>query len=924
MSPVGLGLWYIANRTLASGAPLSKNIALLAGEFFVPSPDVNNCASGGSNCGYTDVFIDLRGDGHPDALSYDSYRGGDYFLARNTGNGFLDRYETAPEPGATDGSSGFAPPFWINGRPNPGIVVADLNADGKQDILITSGANGNTGLAAALGQGRTWPFDPPSYLWAQSDQGLNIIPLPDDPALITIGDFNGDGLADIAEIVNGELHIYIHMGNRPDVITRIVEGTDEDHTISWSPISDPDIYHLNGTCSFPTICLNSGVWAVRDLARFDATGGTSHLTYSYANARSDASGRGWLGFEHTEEIDSATGITYESSYDNFTTKTWNQNQSFGYNYPFVGLPQTDGYNTFVGLLNSLSDVRFTTYQYVASSANPAVYSVEPSQVVDKQYDTTYNFAQPFRQITTTYQYDSFQNPRSITRTSGDGYTNVKITDYLNDPNTWLISLPLRTTETDTTPSGESVTRTTTYGYDGSGGLREQTAEPQGDTSVKLDRYLSRDAAGLVTSILDIGGNQRRSMQIGYDSLENTWPSYTTNALLQTEHYIYDPSIGLEVEFQDVNSNHTTRQLDGFGRIRTVTPPDGAQITVSYRNNVTGYSIMTRKAGGQEIESWIDRLGNEAHYYKRAFDGTPIDTDNFYDAANRLVQTGSTTITYDSLGRLLRLTHGDGSFVERTYSGSVTSSFDELRNQSTMTEDQLGRVFSVSEQLDNRHQILTQYGYGPFGVLESVTDALGHTLSAKYDVRGRREYFIDPDAGPHQIGWNAFNEIVSETNALGDFFGYERDSLGRPVKLSSKEGTTVIQWDTAPYGIGSVARAISPDGVTTSFTYDNLSRPSSETLHVPGQKSYKMSYGYDPLGRLSIISYPPPPSTPTVPILTIAYDYTPYGVIRSINDVTTNVGANLWTNTDRNAFGQITGEMFANGVSTTRQFDSRLG
>jgi RHS repeat-associated protein len=930
MSPVGLGLWYIANRTLASGAPLSKNIGLLAGESFVPSPDINNCASGGTNCGYTDVFIDLRGDGHPDALSYDSYRGGDYFLARNTGNGFLDRYETGPKPGGADGSSGFAPPYWINGcgpgipgcRPNPGIVVADLNADGKQDILITSGANGNTGLAAALGQGRTWPFDPPSYLWAQSDQGLNIIPLPDDPALITIGDFNGDGLADIAEIVNGELHVYVHMGNRPDVITRMVEGTDEDHTISWSPISDPDIYHLNGTCSFPTICLHSAVWVVRDVARFDATGGTSHLTYSYANARSDASGRGWLGFEQKEEIDSATGVTYETSYDNFTRKTWQQNQAFGYNYPFVGLPQTDGYNTFVDLLNSISDVRFTTYQYVPSSANPAVYSVAPTQVVEKQYDSGYNFAEPFRQITTTYQYDSFQNPGNITRTSGDGYANVKNTDYLNDPNTWLISLPCLTTETDTTPSGESVTRTVTYHYDGLGGLKEQTIEPQGNDSVKLTRYFSRDAAGLVTNILDVGGNQQRFIVIGYDSLENTWPSYITNALLQTERYTYDPSFGLEVEFQDVNSNHTTRQLDGFGRIRTISPPDGAQTTVSYVSNNTGYSITTRKAGGQEIESWIDRLGNEATTYKRAFNGSRISIINFYDAANHLVQTGSSTITYDSLGRLLRLTRSDGSFVERTYSGPITSNFDELRNGTTTSEDQLGHIIAVNEQLGNSHQVVTGYGYGPFGVLESVKDALGNMVTAQYDVRARRRLFVDPDAGRQSVGWNAFNEVVSETNAMGDTFNYERDLLGRPFKISSKEGITSIHWDTAPHGIGSVARAVSPDGITKSFSYDNLSRISSETLHVPGQRSYQLSYGYDSFGRPSSISYPPPPNTPTVPVLKISYDYTPYGAIKAINDVSTNPTVNLWTVTDRNAFDQITGEAFANGITTTRQFDPR--
>jgi RHS repeat-associated protein len=144
-------------------------------------------------------------------------------------------------------------------------------------------------------------------------------------------------------------------------------------------------------------------------------------------------------------------------------------------------------------------------------------------------------------------------------------------------------------------------------------------------------------------------------------------------------------------------------------------------------------------------------------------------------------------------------------------------------------------------------------------------------------------------------------------------------LGRPFQINSKEGTTTIKYDTAAHGVGNIQQATSPDGIITVFRYDTISRLSSEETQVD-QQSYVFNYCYDRVGRLRKIQYPAVES-PASPI-SVSFDYTPYGAIRAVNDLTSGSPTQIWQNTARNSFNEITVDEFANGAATTRQFDLR--
>jgi hypothetical protein len=110
---------------------------------------------------------DLNGDGHPDAVVVTSAGGFDVFLG--------------------DGVGGFGPPTFfqgLSGSLTDNVILADVNRDGKLDVVVSSGAGNQVVVYQGDGHGS---FSAPSYFAA----GTN-------PVSVAVGDVNGDGKLDVA------------------------------------------------------------------------------------------------------------------------------------------------------------------------------------------------------------------------------------------------------------------------------------------------------------------------------------------------------------------------------------------------------------------------------------------------------------------------------------------------------------------------------------------------------------------------------------------------------------------------------------------------------------------------------------------------------------------------------------------------------
>src|SRR5262249_6262132 len=157
--------------------------------------------------------------------------------------------------------------------------------------------------------------------------------------------------------------------------------------------------------------------------------------------------------------------------------------------------------------------------------------------------------------------------------------------------------------------------------------------------------------------------------------------------------------------------------------------------------------------------------------------------------------------------------------------------------------------------------LTQYTYGPFGELHTVTDPGDAVTTTLRDAFGRVQELDDPNRGATISKHDGFGELISSTDALGRVVTLDYDGLGRSKSRVDQHGaeilTTTWTWDTAQNGVGMLAALTSPDG-DKSYTYTSVGQLHTITLAVQGKGDALVeTLDYDTSGRVSRITYPTP-------------------------------------------------------------------
>jgi len=197
------------------------------------------------------------------------------------------------------------------------------------------------------------------------------------------------------------------------------------------------------------------------VSRVDAPnglGGNYSSSYTYAGAKGDFSGRGFLGFRQTTTKDLQTNLL----------RTTNYLQSFASlgltAFPCIGLTASQTKAIGAQTLNQ------TTNSYLYANKNGpsqsqscatgggstlstqsntnAPYQVSVSQTVASSADLD-NSAIPT--VTTTYQYDGYGNPIQVVASTPDGFSKTTTNTYTNDTTNWFLGRLTNATVTSTTP-----------------------------------------------------------------------------------------------------------------------------------------------------------------------------------------------------------------------------------------------------------------------------------------------------------------------------------------------------------------------------------------------------------------------------------------------------------------------------------------
>ena len=371
----------------------------------------------------------------------------------------------------------------------------------------------------------------------------------------------------------------------------------------------------------------------------------------------------------------------------------------------------------------------------------------------------------------------------------------------------------------------------------------------------------------------------------------------------------------------------------------------------------GYHVETRHAGGGRERVYRDVLGRTMRTRARGFGGAWVLTDTEYDRLGRVKRRSEpyyagdsrywSGYTYDLLGRVVRTELPDyvadrvNSVVTVAYAGRVTTTTNGKGQRQVVTRNAPDEVIRTADPAGTP----VTHGYDAWGQVTSTTTGTGDnavTRRVTYDGRGRRTGMTDPDQGTWAYAYNGFDELVKQTDAVGNYQVVRYDALGR---MQTRRGYALDGTDA-----DTDAELVS----SVTWRYDPANGRGQLASVEDTVSGYRRTVGYDTLGRASVTSTDPGTDEDNTYYDKQTYDgygrvYQVFDATRTSARWTDNVVAvqyNAWGHaykwvdgvqingatrrtyreiTAQDARGQVTGETLGGGaVRTRRTFDASTG
>ena len=468
---------------------------------------------------------------------------------------------------------------------------------------------------------------------------------------------------------------------------------------------------------------------------------------------------------------------------------------------------------------------------------------------------------------------------------------------------------LRTAVRAAVPDGSRVklaAHTTTYGYDRFGNrVRAAVRAGRRATGSATLRRCNRDTLAYdaygryVVAETDCLGRVRREVVVR-----------NAHGLVEEEKWLVDQG--------GVNGVVTTHKYTVGGRLYFSRVADGAytgRVRADCDSSCPSgaeYYVETRQGGGGAAREYADVLGRVVRSAVRGFDGRWVNTDTEYDSLGRVTRRSEpyyagavkqywTRFEYDLLGRVV-----------------VRNALDEV----VRTADHLGTTVS--------------HGYDAWGQVTRTTTGAREssvTVEMDYDARGRRIALRDPDRGEWTYAYNGFDELLKQTDALGNYQVLGYDGLGRVrTRRDYAPGPTAtadVIWSyDGRNGLGQLQLVTdSKSGYVRYHDYDSLGRADTQTVQLGGDGSYPSKQTYDGYGRVHQVF--------DAARRMMRWDdnvtevrYNKHGYAHRWVDGVYVGGASRRTYreiTFRDARGKVTGEALGGGaIRTRRDFDNKTG
>jgi len=626
-----------------------------------------------------------------------------------------------------------------------------------------------------------------------------------------------------------------------------------------------------------------------------ATLATSSIEYFYSEAKLQAAGRGFLGFQRLKTVDIQTGVE--------TTTRYRQD------WPFLGSPvftEVESVNGSSRYVLSQTTTEWEILEWSGSTPTTATNSgtaaLGPLHVVraysgEQTYDLANNGTAQgalLKTISTATGYDVEGNADLITVTTqrANG-TALKIvtTDNVYDSTSFALFDARLTSSTVNTTYDDVVapTRTSTFDYYLTGNelglLRYErvlwTDSLLSPSSRMLETTHSYDSWGnrvqsstsdgsetrcaVVTSVYDSRG---RYVDTTRDCLGRTTSTVTNRNIFgePTSINTYVGTGGNDYVISDISYSALGREYYRYSGV-------GSQASkflssdLTYCPTGTVFRSVTSDASGASSAECLDVLSRPVRTMSLGFDGAWNAQDTEYDELGRVKRTSEpfdlpsgssaaaywTVFDYDILGRVTYTNLPEnGAWSSTTYAGLTTTITSDGGSAVGGSQDrievrnEIGEVVTVTDNLGG----VTQFNYDYQGNLRTMTDNPGSNVTVMtYDELGRKRTMDDPDKGDWVYIYNDFGELITQTDAKGQIQTMTYDGLGRMKTRVDADSNTVWTYDTAPYGLGQLDNVQdTQSGYMQTILYDDLGRADEVITNFDGGIYYEKTT-YDAIGRV---------------------------------------------------------------------------
>jgi RHS repeat-associated protein len=530
----------------------------------------------------------------------------------------------------------------------------------------------------------------------------------------------------------------------------------------------------------------------------------------------------------------------------------------------------------------------------------------------------------------------------------------------------LVGLTLRRGQT----TSGAILRERTGRYDTLGNLEELEAviAPGRTATTTLEWYPNGNLQA-VTSPPNARG-QRYRLAYVYDTDTATWPTDVTDSFGYHSTSVFDVAFGVELSTTDLNNRVTSRTIDDFGRVTSLTGPreqgtGRTTVSITYQLGAPARAItenLLPTASGSTnrltVTTFLDGLGRPWQTKTTArvapFGvGMTVSGAQELDALGRVVAQGQPTFStlpptalvavalvnptrfdFDALGRPTQTVEANGATTTVEYTlatppgGSALRqsmrTIDANRHERLTWRDAQARVTEVTEVIDGRTPT-TRYGYLPTGELERVTDAAGNATVLGFDLLGRRLSLDNPDTGLHTTSYDAAGNVTTRQTprlrGASEFIRYEYD-FNRLTKVDYpfSEDVTYAYGDVnAPNGgVGRVTEVQDEAGVELR-EYGPLGEVTKQTRTVrpqrPGDapRTYRLAFEWDSFGRLLGLTYPDGE--------VLAYQYDEGGLVTRAVGTRGSEDEVYLASVEYDEYGQRTRVEYGNGVVTRYTHDA---